>query len=67
MSTNTWLRPPTTPTVAPHDIQGPEVIQNIQQYHGSTTQEHNMLCQALQTILEDAFHPMRAHQWSARL
>ena len=37
----------------------------LEPYNGSPTQEHDMLCKALLTILEDPFHPMREHDWTA--
>jgi DNA repair protein RadC len=38
---------------------------NFVEYCVREKHEHTMLCQALQIILEDAFHPMQKKQWSA--
>jgi hypothetical protein len=53
MDTNSKM-PPTTPTAK----------QDFVEYRGWMEHEHGMLCRALQTILEDAFHPMRKKPWS---
>jgi hypothetical protein len=55
MDTSTNMAPPSTA------LSKLEFVK----YDGEAKHEHAMLCRALQTILEDAFHPMRKKQWTA--